>query len=249
MALIGVTSSEYRRVGEHHETPEGEPPRREMALGVVYGEAVAMAGGLPVILSPCAEDRIDALLDRLDGLCLSGGPDLHPSTYGAEPVPELGPTEPEADAFELALVRKAIERDLPVLGVCRGMQVMNVVAGGTLRQHIPGHRQEEPGDRTVHDVRVRRSSRLRELVGRTRLDVNSFHHQAPGRLGAGLKLSARTEDGIVEGLEDPAARFHIGVQWHAECLVDRPEQLALFEGLVAAATRSRRRAGGVRRAA
>ena len=249
-ALIGVTTSEYRRVGEHHETPEGEPPRREMALGVVYGDAVAKAGGLPVILNPVADSSIDALLDRLDGLCLSGGPDLHPSTYGAEPDPHLGPTEPEADAFELALTRRAIARGMPILGVCRGMQVMNVVAGGTLHQHLPGHRQAEPGDHTTHDVRVRHGSRLRALIGGPSVPVNSFHHQAPDRLGDGLKVSARSPDGIVEALEDPTALFHVGVQWHAECLVGRREHLALFEGLVdAAATRSRRLAGAARRAA
>jgi len=241
-ALIGVTSSEYRRVGEHHETPEGEPPRREMALGVVYGEAVAKAGGLPVIVTPVAEGAIDAMLDRLDGLCLSGGPDLHPSTYGAEPDPHLGPTEPAADAFELALTRRAIARGMPILGVCRGMQVMNVAAGGTLHQHLPGHRQTEPGDRTVHDVRVRRGTRLRALTGRATLDVNSFHHQAPDRLGRGLRVSARTTDGIVEGLEDPSALFHVGVQWHAECLTARREDLALFEALVSAAAQQELRA-------
>ena len=241
-ALIGVTSSEYRRVGEHHETPEGEPPRREMALGVVYGEAVAKAGGLPVILAPVGPEAIDAILDRLDGLCLSGGPDLHPSTYGAEPAPELGPTEPDADAFELQLARRATARGIPVLGVCRGMQVLNVAAGGTLRQHLPDHRQDVPGDRTTHSVRIARTSRLRALTGRATVEVNSFHHQAPDRVGQGLRISARSTDGVVEGLEDPRAHFHVGVQWHAECLTDRPEQLALFEGLVQAAAREGLRA-------
>jgi putative glutamine amidotransferase len=241
-ALIGVTSSEYRRVGEHHETPEGEPSRREMALGVVYGEAVARAGGLPVILAPVGPEAIDALLDRLDGLCLSGGPDLHPSTYGAEPAPELGPTEPEADTFELALARRAARRGMPILGICRGMQVMNVAAGGTLRQHLSEHRQDVPGDRTTHRVRVVRTSRLRALAGRATVEVNSFHHQAPDRLGDGLRLSARSVDGVIEGIEDPRAHFHVGVQWHAECLTDRPEHLALFEGLVHAAAREGLRA-------
>jgi putative glutamine amidotransferase len=241
-ALIGVTSSEYRRVGEHHQTPEGEPPRREMALGVVYGDAVAKAGGLPVILTPVRGAALDAVLDRLDGLCLSGGPDLHPAAYGAEPAPELGPAEPEADAFELALARRAAARGMPVLGVCRGMQVMNVAAGGTLRQHMEGHRQTCPGDRTVHRVDVAAGTRLSRLVRARSVDVNSFHHQAPELLGRGLRVSAKSPDGVIEGIEDPSARFHVGVQWHAECLVDRDEHLALFAGLVEAAARRALRA-------
>lgn len=132
-------------------TPEGEPPQREMALGLKYVHAVAGAGGVPVVLAPLEGPALEALLDRLAGVCLSGGPDLHPAAYRHPPHPELGPTEPEIDAFELALVRRATERGLPVLGICRGAQVMNVARGGTLHQHLPDvvgdavrHRQTAP---------------------------------------------------------------------------------------------------------
>ena len=242
-ALIGVTSSEYRRVGEHHETPEGEPPRREMALGVVYGEAVARAGGLPVILAPVRRRRRSTRSSTAS--TASASPAARTCTRAPtapSPLRELGPTEPDADAFELQLARKAAARGMPILGVCRGMQVMNVAAGGTLRQHLPDHRQDVPGDRTTHAVRIVRTSRLRALAGRATVEVNSFHHQAPDRLGDGLRISARSTDGVIEGLEDPRAHFHVGVQWHAECLTDRPEHLALFEGLVSAAARQGLRA-------
>ena len=234
--LIGVTSSEYRRVGEHHETPEGEPPRREMALGVVYGEAVAKAGGLPVILTPAPPRTLDALLDRLDGLCLSGGPDLHPTTYDAEPHPELGPTEPEADAFELALVRRALRRGLPILGVCRGAQTINVARGGTLHQHVEGHRQTALATQPVHAVRIAPRSCASRVLGTRATQVNSFHHQACDSLGDALVATAWAPDGTIEAIEDRRHPFLLGVQWHAETLVHERSQLALFRALVHAAS-------------
>ncbi len=239
--LIGVSTSEVRRPEDHGTTPQGEPRRRELALGERYLEAVRTAGGMPVILTPVAGIAIDPLLERLDGMCLSGGPDIHPSAYGAEPHPALGPTEPELDLFELALARRAVRRGTPVLAICRGVQTLNVALGGTLHQHLPditdlNHRQGEPGGRTTHDVILASDSRLSGLVGQERLAVNSYHHQAPHVIGAGLRAVGQADDGTVEALEGPGQEFLFGVQWHAETLVDRPEQFALFEGLVEAAT-------------
>ena len=238
--LIGVSTSEVRRPEDHETVPQGEPRRRELALGERYLDAVRSAGGLPVILTPVAGAAVDTLLERLDAVCLSGGPDLHPSAYSASPHPELGPTEPELDLFELALARRAVHHGLPVLAICRGAQVLNVALGGTLHQHLPDltagveHRQTAAAALTTHDVVLAEDSRLAQLLGRTTVAVNSFHHQAPAIVPASLRVAGHAADGTIEAFEGVAAGFVFGVQWHAECLVERPEQLALFEGLVKA---------------
>jgi putative glutamine amidotransferase len=245
--LIGVSTSEVRRRGEHRTVPQGEPPRSELALGERYLEAVRTAGGLPVILAPVRTGAVDALLDRLDALCLSGGPDLHPHHYGAAEHSELGPTEPELDRFELALARRAMTRGVPILAICRGMQVMNVARGGTLRQHLPDlggdvdHRQSV-AQATTHDVELLADSRLAKLLGGVRLEVNSYHHQGIHELGDGLRVVGHSRDGVAEAMESVSVQFAFGVQWHAEALVERPEQLALFEGLVRAGSERSQRA-------
>ena len=244
--LIGVSTSEVRRRGEHRIVPQGEPPRSELALGERYLEAVRMGGGIPVILAPVRTSAVDTLLDRLDALCLSGGPDLHPHHYGAPEHPELGPTEPELDQFELALARRAIARGLPVLAICRGLQVMNVARGGTLQQHLPDlgqdvlHRQSLT-EGISHPIELLADSRLAKLIGSTRFEVNSYHHQAIDQLGDGLRVVGHAPDGVPEAIEGMTNGFVFGVQWHAEALAERPDQLALFEGLVrAGAERSQR---------
>ena len=232
--LIGVTTSELRSSSAGTLRRHGEPPHAEMALGMTYLRAIEAAGGMPVVLPPLGD--VDALLDRLDGICLSGGPDLDPDAYGApERHAELGPTEPSLDAFELALARAADARGLPILGICRGAQTLNVARGGTLHQHLPGHRQTEPATATTHSVHVEEGTRLASLVGTRPLRVNSFHHQAVDVLGRGLRAVAHSADGIVEGIEAPGAGLVLGVQWHAEGLVHQPRHRALFEALVVAA--------------
>jgi putative glutamine amidotransferase len=253
LPLIGVSTSEVRRIGDHDVVEQGEPARQELALGERYLDAVRRGGGMPVILTPLPASQVDALLDRLDALCLSGGPDVHPSAYGAEPDPALGPTEPELDRFELQLARRAWKRGIPVLGICRGAQVLNIALGGTLHQHLPDqsseidHRQTLNGGKTTHTVELDPNSRLAGLLGRASVEVNSFHHQATDRLGRGLRIVGRAPDGTIEGLESEGGGFLFGVQWHAEWLTDRPEQLALFEALVQAARD--RRAAPAKRAA
>jgi putative glutamine amidotransferase len=251
--LIGVTTSELRPAAYARPVPEGDPQQAEMALGMVYMRAIERAGGLPVVLPPLAPARVAALVAHLSGVCLSGGPDIAPAGYGAPPHPELGPTAPILDAFELAVARRADALRLPILGICRGMQALNVARGGTLHQHLPdvtdgsiAHRQPEPAEQTTHAVRIAPHSLLHEVCGALELPVNSFHHQAVERLGSGLEAIAWAPDGTVEGIQgDDPERLVLGVQWHAEGLVDRPEQLALFSALVEEADR----AGGLSRAA
>jgi putative glutamine amidotransferase len=177
----------------------------------------------------------------MDGLLFSGGPDLDPAVYGQRPHPRLGPdVDRVADEYELALLAAAAERDLPTLAICRGMQALNVSRGGTLHQHLPDltaleHRQRHEPFEPAHPVTVAAGSLLHELTGRRRLAVNSFHHQAVDRLGAGLEVCARAADGTAEALTNPAARFCLGVQWHAELLTHRPEHASVLTELVEAA--------------
>jgi len=228
--LIGVTTSELRPSTAATTRRQGEPAHPEMALGMTYLRTLDAAGAMPVVLPPVGDP--EQLLDRLDGICLSGGPDLDPAAYGArDRHPELGPTEPALDAFELALAGAALDRGLPVLAVCRGAQALNVACGGTLHQHIAGHRQAAPAGEPTHEVALTPDSRLARITRTRTLAVNSFHHQAVDRLGAGLRIVGRAPDGTIEAIE--GAGFVIGVQWHAETMA---EHRPLFEALVAAAS-------------
>lgn len=242
--LIAVTTSELREGAGVTPTPEGEPSQLEMALGMKYLRAIERAGGIPVVVPPLQVDVISALLDQVAGVCLSGGPDLDPEAYGASRHERLGPTWSALDAFELAVARAADSRRLPILAICRGLQVLNVARGGSLHQHLPdvvgggiNHRQLEPGNQPTHAVAFDRSSRLSQILGRTESEVNSFHHQAVDRLGEGLTVSATAPDGVIEGLEGVDHEFVLGVQWHAECLVERSENAGLFSAFVEAARR------------
>jgi len=233
--LIGVTTSEVRRGDLATLRRHGEPPQHEMALGLTYMRAIELAGGVPVVLPPL-HDGMATLLDRLDGICLSGGPDLDPAAYGARAHEELGPTEPQLDRFELELARAADSVGMPLLGICRGAQALNVARGGTLHQHVEGHRQTELATQRVHAVRIApRSCASRALKTRATM-VNSFHHQAVDELGEDLVAAAWAPDGTIEAIEDRRHPFLVAVQWHAETLVDTPSQLALFRALVEAAS-------------
>jgi putative glutamine amidotransferase len=240
--LIGVTTSELRHRHQIDATPHGDPEQTEMALGLRYLEAVEQAGGIPVVLPPLGSRAIGSLLDRLHGLLLSGGPDLDPEAYGARGHAMLGPTEPALDAFEVSLTRRADRQGIPILGICRGAQAINISRGGTLHQHLPDvtdgtvhHRQSISAEHPSHDVRIAPGSLLASVVGPRALAVNSFHHQAINRLGRGLVAVAWAPDGTIEAIEAPARAFMLGVQWHAETLVAQRRARHLFRRLVLAA--------------
>jgi putative glutamine amidotransferase len=242
--LIALSTSELHEPHRTRQVQQTLTHRRDLALGMDYPHAIAQAGGVPVVVPPTDAVDIDALLERVDGLCLSGGPDIDPSVYGAKRHPALGPTDPEVDRFELALVRAAQARDLPILCLCRGMQTLNVARGGTLIQDLPSqrpssvpHRQEGSGLQPTHRVRIEAGCALATALQAVEVEVNTFHHQAVDRLGDGLRPVAWAPDDLIEGIEDPDQRFLVGVQWHAESLRALPEQRALFAALTAAAVR------------
>jgi gamma-glutamyl-gamma-aminobutyrate hydrolase PuuD len=203
-----------------------------------YVRAVERAGGRPLLVPP-SEHGVDETLDAIDGLIFSGGSDLDPKLYGQDPHPETYGVVAERDRAELALLSAALERDLPVLAICRGSQVLNVALGGDLVQHLPdlvGHEEHKhtPGVFADHHVELEEGTRLASLLG-DRAPVKSHHHQGFGRLGSGLRPAAHAEDGAVEAIEDPVRRFALGVLWHPEA----GEDMKLFEALVEEAARYR----------
>lgn len=191
-----------------------------------YADAVQRAGGVAVLLppDPRAEEDPSPWLDLVDGLILAGGADVDPSFYGAEPGPETKGSVPERDAFEIALASAAMERDLPLLGVCRGMQIMNVARGGTLIQHLPddvGHHDHRrvlgTFDDADHDVRLQAGSLAERAAGEALHSTKSHHHQGVDRIGDGFDVTGwATIDDLPETIEDPGCRFALGVQWHPE---------------------------------
>jgi putative glutamine amidotransferase len=191
-----------------------------------FVEPVRRAGAVALLLAPdpALADDPDEALDRIDGLMLAGGADVDPAAYGAEPHPQTIGTDPRRDAFEIALVRRALERDLPLLAICRGMQVMNVACGGTLHQHLPellGHehhrRVSGSFDGADHHVRLLAGSLAARAAGELHHATKSHHHQGIDRLGDGLRVTGWAEvDDLPEAIEAPRSHFALGVQWHPE---------------------------------
>jgi putative glutamine amidotransferase len=215
-----------------------------------YTDAVLRAGGLPVLL-PCSSDAsvVDAYLDRVSAVVVTGGAfDVPPEAYGETAREGLGPLKPSRTAFETLVLHAALRRKVPVLGICGGMQLLNVVLGGTLYQdlhrELPGareHEQRHDRGQPSHPVEVREGSVLADVLGRGQLMVNSTHHQAVSRVAATVKVSASSPDGVVEAIECTDHPFALGVQWHPELLLQAmPLQLGLYRALVQKARETRR---------
>lgn len=206
-----------------------------------YCAAVVAAGGLPVLL-PHEPDQAEAYLERIDALLVTGGAfDLDPALFGANTRHETVRTKDRRTAFEAAIARGALSRDLPLLGICGGQQLLNVVLGGTLIQHIPdevenalAHEQPNPRHEAGHEVEIAADSLLRTICRTDGMGVNSAHHQAVKQVGAGVTVSAVAPDGVIEAIEAPTYRFCLGVQWHPEFAIS-PGDSAIFRAFVAAA--------------
>lgn len=206
--------------------PEAGPYQRpEIALYAIYLQVLERIGLASLMITPAHDLRsLPTLLDRCDGLVLTGGEDVDPALYGEEPIPQLGIVNRPRDRTELAVLKLALERELPVLAICRGCQLLNVCLGGTLYQDLPtqrpetvlAHMQAETWERRTHRVRIRRDSRLGQIVGSEDLLINSFHHQGIKKVAEQLEVVAVAEDGIVEAVEAPDYPWLIGVQWHPE---------------------------------
>ena len=220
-------------------------PVMRLAAPLNYLRAISDAGGVAAVCFPHQQDA-EQLARAFDGLLVVGGPDINPAVYGQTAHPEAKPVAVEQDDFEIAMIRAFAERERPVLGVCRGLQLLNVAYGGTLHQHLPDlggsvtHRASETEFAAEHGLEFDEDSRIAALVRAARADIggvtiNSFHHQAADKLGGGLRVAARAADGIVEAVEHPDHPFLVGVQWHPESMQERAEQRALFTGLLAAA--------------
>ncbi|WP_225221563.1 gamma-glutamyl-gamma-aminobutyrate hydrolase family protein [Microbacterium gallinarum] len=214
-----------------------------------YFDAVTASGGIAVLLppQPGPDAAAPAVLEGLDGLILTGGMDVQPELYGAERHPLTDPGRPDRDEWELALFRGAEARRMPVLAICRGLQLVNVARGGTLHQHLPDALGTERyriggGVFATNEVTVDDGSRLAGLVGAGTLDVHSYHHQGVDQVGAGLMVTARTDDGLVQAFESDDDQYLVGVQWHPE---ENLEDRRLFAGLVAEASAYRAASQGV----
>ena len=217
------------------------PGKRDRAFAyTTYVESLRRAGAVPVVIPPQPENARE-LVESLDGILLAGGDDCDPAAYGEEKHPTVEPMDVRRQESDLTLAKVARERGIPTLGICLGVQMMNVAAGGTLIQDIDSQLEteiehvSEPEDRARHDVLIENDTRLASILGGNEINVNSSHHQAINKIGEGLNVTAHAPDGIVEGLEDPRHPFYIGVQWHPEDMPREESASKIFRAFVEAA--------------
>jgi len=228
--VIGLSSS-YSSDKKSYTVPEA------------YVNAVERSGAVPVILPPTFDADIDAFLGLVDGIILTGGVDVDPQVYGENPIPLLGSVDPLRDTFEMALTKAALEMCTPIFAICRGIQLLNVAAGGTLYQDVNNqvkgslkHQQKAPTYHPSHKVRLEEGSRLHGIFGKTSVGVNSFHHQAVKDIASGFKATAWVDDGLVEAIEWEGPEYILGVQWHPERMIDG-EMIKLFNAFTDALKR------------
>jgi len=231
--LIGITTRTVFLERQMHR-------ERSQAIAESVAASVAHAGGVPVLLPSNVDPETGMAAARhMDGLILSGGPDVDPLHFDEEPLPGLGDVDGVRDALEIALCRYTLDEDVPLLGVCRGVQVMAAAVGGTVIQHLEpeGVNHDVRGfqDGPGHSVDLAAGTRLREIVGAARIRVNSSHHQAVGRMPEGMVVSARATDGVIEAIEHAGKRFWVGVQWHPHWTYEtEPAQAAILAAFVGA---------------
>ena len=228
--IIGITCYHDHSAGVHRQND-------------TYINAINKAGGIPILL-PCLKSEADILqhLSIIDGLIVSGGPDADPIYFGEEPHPALGNIHPTMDAYEIPLIQEALKRNMPLLGICRGEQMLNIAAGGTLIQDIPAsvksplkHRQDAPRHYMTHSAIVVEGTKLAQILGAGTLRVNSFHHQSVRDVPSGFVISASAPDGIIEAIESVEHAFALGLQWHPEGMWNVEENYdALFNAFVGA---------------
>lgn len=212
------------------------------ALSKGYYNGIEASGGIPVIIPPLEDmNGFERLLSKLDGLLLSGGPDVAPILYGENPLPEIMEISPERDFSELNLIREGLIRGIPIFGICRGLQILAVAAGGTLYQDIYSqheakllkHSQEAPQWHGTHKAHIEDNSLLMDIFKTREILVNSYHHQSIKKVPEGFKVNAIAPDGIIEGMESKSHPFVIGVQWHPEMMWEKhPQMLKLFERFI-----------------
>ncbi|UOF91296.1 gamma-glutamyl-gamma-aminobutyrate hydrolase family protein [Fodinisporobacter ferrooxydans] len=239
--LIGLTGY-YLDQSETGKNRQRGLPGQDMAMfSYDYARSIERAGGIPVMLPILEPSSIGKLLERLDGLLFAGGADVNPLHYGEAPKAYLGSVEEERDTFELLLAGQALLRDMPIFGICRGLQILNVAQGGSLYQdlqqemgpeHFHAHEQYRKWQAT-HTVRISPQSRLYQAVGQSELMVNSYHHQGIKLLGNGFAATAHSADGVIEAIESQTHRFVVAVQWHPEMMSEKhPLQQQLFDSFI-----------------
>lgn len=226
---------------------QSPPGKRELSFAyVTYCEAVRRSGAIPLVIPPQPENA-EELLSRLDGILLAGGFDCHPEVYGEESHDTVEPMDERRQENDLALAAAARSHGVPTLGICLGLQVMNIAAGGKLIQDIDSQHDTEirhasiPEDRARHDVIIEQGTHLASVLPATELNVNSSHHQAVKTVGEGLRVTAHAPDGIIEGVEDPRHPFYLGVQWHPEDMTGEESASTLFRAFIEAARRHAQR--------